>query len=166
MAISLTSILGSLENLIHKNNTISSSLDISANLNKRVMSFYKGSRGMNNKQPVPRSLYPAVFIEIGNKTEEFITVGNNAKRDMNIEFDIVPVIDYGIGVAESREKSDLEIITLSQNIESLIRSTITLSGTVHSALILNSSYDVELKADDVYVSVSRITILTKLYNQR
>jgi len=166
MAVDLTSILGSLENLLHKNNTVSSSSDISNSLNKRVQVFYKGSRGMSNKQPVPKTLYPCVFVELGNKTEEFITVGNNAKRDMNIEFDIVPVVDYGIGTFDSRENSDIELIKLSQNIESLIRANITLSSTVHQALIINSTYDVELKADDTYISVSRITLLTKLYNQR
>jgi hypothetical protein len=151
-----------MENLIIKNNTTTSSYDISASLNKRVQSIYKGVRGFSEVKPIPINLYPAVCVEIDNKIEEFIVVGNSASRDLEINFSIVPIVHYGAGIQGGLDVSDTEIIRLTQNIENMLRQNISASGTVESLEIINTDFATVLKSTDTYNSVSRINVLTKL----
>ncbi len=162
MALDMVSLLTSMENLLEKNNTTTSSNDVSASLNKRVQGFYKGVRGFSDNIPIPRTLLPAVCVELDAKTEELPFMGGNAVRDMDVTFDIVPITGYGAGVSEGLENSDLELIRLTQNIEGLIRTKITLSSTVESLEITSTDFSVVVKSPDTYVSVARISLLAKL----
>lgn len=161
MALDLVSLVDSLENLLNKNNTITSDYDISENLNTRVQKFYSGTDGLHDKSPVPINLYPVVFIELVNKVEEISQLGNSsAKRNMEINFNIVPVIYYGAGsemeFVEGRIKANQEVLYLSQNIESLIRNNITLSNTVDWVNIENTEYSISLNENATYNMVSKI----------
>jgi len=160
--MNIVSLLTSIENLVDKNNTITSSYDISSTLQTRVQSIHKGVRGISESIPIPTHLYPAVIVEIDTKVEEFIVVGNSAKRDLDIVFGIVPIIHYGAGTAEGRENSDMELILLTQNIENMLRQYISASATVESLEIQSTDYSNVLRSPDIYNSVSRINILTKL----
>lgn len=170
--LSLTDKLTSLENWMSKNNTTGGALFIGDGLTAgKIRTFYKGCRGLSNKQTIPKLAYPAICTEIGTKIEFNPVIGTNKFRDIDIEFDIIPIIDYGTGIAKSdtvgsgRENSDMELLKLCQNIEYLIRSDITMSATCQSIEIVSSDYDVSLKADDTYVSAGKISVIMKFKNQ-
>lgn len=160
--MNLVSLLTSMENLIIKNNTTTSSYDISSSLNTRVQSIYKGVRGFSETVPIPKNLYPAVCVEIDNKVEEFFVVGNTARRDLDIVFNIVSIVHYGAGILGGLETSDMESLQLTQNIENMLRQNISASGTVESLEIQSTDFSNIIKTPDTYNSVSKINILTKL----
>ena len=161
--MNLVSLLTSIENLVNKNNTTTSSYDISSSLNTRVQSIHKGVRGFSESTPIPINLYPAVCVEIDNKIEEFIVVGNTARRDLEIIFNIVSITHYGTGiVGDGRESGDLECIRLTQNIENMLRQNISASGTVESLEIQSTDFSNIIKTPETWNSVSKINILTKL----
>lgn len=144
-------------NLIEKNNTTTSSYDISSGLSTRVQRI-TGSN--SKKQPVYSFQYPCVFVEVKNDTESILTLGNLARRGIEVNMDVVAVIDYGIGLDEAREESDDEMLLLCDNLKNLFRNFITLSGTVDSLECPGSTYDADY-AENTYNANGRISILIK-----
>jgi hypothetical protein len=170
--LNLVSLLGTIQNLLEKNNTTTSSFDISANLNKRIVSFHKGVEGMSEKLPIPNHLYPACFVELSSKTEDFADLGRRPKREAFIGFDIVLVTHYGIGSdrtsVSNRETAGLENLQGTQNIEYLLREKIHLSTTssdtdnyVLQNLLPDTDYSTSYN-EDTYNVVSKITNRSKI----
>jgi hypothetical protein len=153
--------LTKIESLLNKNNTISSSYDISDSLNKRVQRFYKGTSGMHTSLPVIDELYPCVFVEMDSKEEDWSQIGNSARRNMEIRFNIIPVVNYGMGATTDetagRELSNIECIQVTQNIEYLLREKITLSQTtIQWNKIENTDYSQTLNEENTYNSMGII----------
>lgn len=159
MALDLTSILDSIKNLLEKNNTHTSSYYIGDGLNGKVKSFYSGINGMNESTPIPLSLYPAIFVELNRKSENYERLGSANRRDVDIEINIIPITNYGAGSSSqsiSRKNADYECIRLSQNIEELIRNKISLSNTV-SWVLTSTDYNYRTQnQDNTYNCVSKI----------
>lgn len=166
MALNVSSVLTSIENLLVKNNTTSSSDDISSGLTKRVQVFRKGVRGISEKTPLAKNVqYPAIFTELSSKEEELRSIGNNSKRDISVEFLIVPVVDYSGTPGSGIYDSDNEVMILTQNIEGLLRGNITLSSTVSWSEVVSTDWSNQIR-DDAHNSVSKITLKTYFINQR
>lgn len=167
MALDITSIMDSIKNLLEKNNTITSSYNISNGLNGKVKSFYSGIQGMSENTPVALSLYPAVFVELSRKVENYERLGSPNRRDADIEMNIIPITNYGAGTSsqsKSRMNADYECINLTQNIEELIRNKITLSNTV-SWVLTNTDYNYRTQnVENTYNCVSRIFLDIKKKN--
>ena len=163
----IKAIVESVENFLVKNNTTTATIDISSGLNKRVVSFYKGVEGISEKIPVPNNLYPAIFVELNADTEEIRLMSQRVKgqRDIELDMAIVTVVNYGIGTGDNVENSDLESITLTQNIKDLIRSDITLSGTIQIFEVPSTDYSIQVGDTDTYNSVSRIQCNVKIFNR-
>jgi len=162
--MNLVSILGSVENLIIKNNTITSDYDISEELQKRVKKVHKGVAGMHETFPILKSLQPVVFVEIESTSDNISQLGNSAKRNVELNFNIVSVVNYGLSVAsegESREKLSLESIRLSQNIETLLRNHITISNTVDWCRIESVIYSTNIE-ETAYQNISIIPVNAEL----
>lgn len=166
MALDLNSLLTSFENLLSENNTTTASIDVSGSLKTRVQKFYKGVDGLHDSFPVMASLYPVVFVELMEKSEEFAQLGNSsAKRWVTIDFKVVPCTAYGLGSAtegEARENANAEIIQLTQNIEALLRSKIDLSGTVQSIKLVRTEYSSGV-SESTYNCNSVIRVEAKKY---
>lgn len=156
MALDLISIRSSIKNLLVKNNTNTSSFNISANLSTTVQQIVAG---YHLSKPTPDFMYPAVWVELKNKSEEFGLIGNSAKRDGVINFDIVAIVQDGLGQFDGREKSDIEMIQLANNIEGIFREKIQLSQTsvITSSLVTNTDYDV-IESNDTYNSIAIIEL--------
>ena len=156
--MNLTNFIGSIENLLNKNNTTTSSDDISSGLVTRVQTFKHGLAGMSDQWPVAKFLYPIIFVELNTKTEEMVTLGNTARRNQTVSVDIVSVLEYGAGSLDAIEDSDNEILTLTQNIENMIRQYPRLSQTslILSANIGSTDYTVKKAGDETYNNVSSI----------
>jgi hypothetical protein len=137
MAVNILSIKNSLKNLIDKNNTNTSSYNVSASMTSKV-AYITG--GNSKRQPVLNINYPAIFVELASTVDDHITMGMTARRETEAEFNIVAVTDYGQGTGEDGEEIDNEMIQLTQNIHNLLRNYITLSNTVDSCLITGTNY--------------------------
>jgi hypothetical protein len=166
VAFNASSFIGSVENLVSKNNTTTSSYDISSGLVSRVVTFHKGTKDMYARIPIPKTLYPAVIVEMNGKEEEFSMLGNN-KRQINVNFSVVSIIDYGAGTTteatNARETSNLEAVKLSQNIEALIRAYPRLSQTslVMKTDIVSTEYSVIAKDDSTYNSIAKTNCIAQ-----
>ena len=156
MALNLVTLQASLKNLIDKNNSTTSSYDISSSLNERVK--FIGIGDVDNS-PIPNTQYPAVLVKLKSKSEEFSQLGNSAKRKCNISFEVCPITMYGMGVGLGGQKADEECIYLAQNIEALLRAYITLSSTVDYSLIVNTTFEDKVQ-NDTWNKIARITLET------
>ncbi|MHA1866629.1 MAG: hypothetical protein ACTSXD_01025 [Candidatus Heimdallarchaeaceae archaeon] len=145
----INSLSDSIVNLLDKNNTTTSSYDISDGLAIRVKQIKKG---YSKATPIPIQLYPTVFVELQTKKEEFSQLGKSSRRKVNIVYDIVPVVYY-----KGREESDEQLLLLVQNIENLLRNKIDLSATVDFSVIEATDFDV-IYRDDIWNSVAKITL--------
>jgi hypothetical protein len=131
MSVNILSIKDSLQNLIDKNNTTTSSYDISTSLKGRVQVISGGSA---SRVPVLNINYPAIFVELQGVNDAHMELGMTARRDTEAQFRIVAVTDYGVAT-EKYEETDNEMIQLTQNLTKLFRNYVTLSNTVDSCLI-------------------------------
>lgn len=130
--------------LLERNNTTTASIDISGGLERRVQLI---RRGKVNVTPIPNTQYPAILVRINNKDgDEFDHLGAcNHKRDQYANAQIVPVTMNGTHLDAEGEN-----YRLASNIEALLRSKISLSGTVNDALISGVDYDAEPIEDEFH----------------
>lgn len=160
MAFDIVTFSDSVKNLIHKNNTTSSSYDVSGSLTTRVN---KITVGYHKNKPIPIVDYPCIWVEPLNSSNEFAVVGRNALRDITVAYNIVAMTGIGMGYTDGREKSDREMLSLSANIEELFRNYPHLSVTsqVMSSLITESEYDVS-EYNDTYISMANLKLEVKI----
>jgi len=154
-----------LKNLFKKNNESASSYDLSSGMYKRVEYIKFGVQG-SHKTPVPNIIYPMIYLELKDKTEEFATACQGGKKLITLNYDIVPVVNYGFGFAENtttgRDISDFYIVTLTDNIENLLRDKPQLSITsVNVSEIGSTEYDI-MESNDTWNSISKINLTVEL----
>lgn len=158
------SFINSVKNLLEKNNTTTSSTDVSSSLNNRAKTFKAGVNNMSIIAPVAKTQYPAVFVELNNKPQQFGLIGNTAKRDQQISFSVVCVTEYNSGAGEY-ESACQESIQLADNVEILFRNKIRLSQTsiTLDANAISTEYGTRL--EDSYSNyVSKIDIVAKVWD--
>jgi hypothetical protein len=162
MALDIYGQLTSLTNLLNKNNTNTSSFDVSDGLNKRVQRCFKGTAGLSSDIPTLLDDYPILCVELVTTPEELVSIGNNPKRDVEINYDIIPITHYGasteLTAPQNVEVSHKELINLTSNIHDLIRNNITLSGTVERMEIEGTDWGVSIGEPTVYNQASRIRV--------
>ena len=163
MSQDIVGLITSLKNLLNENNTNTSSYYISSSITTQVQQVLIGVDGSAEQIPIINNMYPSIILELKNKKEEFAELGRTSRRQTTIDIDIISIVHYGIGETnlsglsgQGRQKSDLECIQLTQNIENLIRNKITLSETVDSCIIKNVDYGIKFY-NDTYNSVSKIS---------
>lgn len=154
MAFNVTAIRESIRNLIEKNNTTTSSYNISANLEVKVKAVKKG---FSKNKPIANNQYPIVWVELPAKTEEPIVIGRTSNRDILMAFNIRCATFQGIGQFDGREQGDEEMYILSNNIEALFRGNIKVSNTVEWAIVKATQYDVE-EFNETWQSVADTTL--------
>jgi hypothetical protein len=133
MGLNLKSFLSSTASILNDHNATGSTYFIASGCSKVVGKFYRGVQGMHESIPVPLEIYPVVFVELNNTSNVLERLGNSNKRDVELGFDIVTVTNYGAGSnveGYAVENAYMENIVLTQNIETLLRNYLTLSGTV------------------------------------
>jgi len=150
---SVLDIKNSVKNLINKNNTNTSSYDISDGLEERVKFITSANSA---KQPVLNIDYPAIFVELKNYSGEHVELGMSARRNIEAQIDIVPVVHYGMGLEDASEESDDECALLVENIKELFNNNIKVSSTVDRCLVSGIEYDID---EGTYNSQARINLL-------
>jgi hypothetical protein len=168
MAIDIYSQLTSLTNLLSKNNTNTSSYDISKDMNIRVKRCFQGADGLHSQLPIQVDDYPVIFIELITQPEGLVQISNSPKRDVDIEFNIIPVTHYGassqIVAPESVEAAHKELIILNRNIQNLLRNKITLSSTVNQSNIEGTAFGTSIREPQTYNVSSIIRLEAKKYS--
>lgn len=157
MSYSLSTLRASVANLLSKNNTTTSSYDISTSLNVRVKNVILGYRKVGELQIE----YPAIWVELKSDSEDFAQLGKSSRRNIIVSFDVVSEVSYGMGNYDGRELSDTESITLAQNIKNLYRNFITLSNTVDSLIVIGTEYDQDNGITDTWNSSARVSLQIK-----
>jgi hypothetical protein len=162
MAFDLVTFTDSLVNLIDKNNTTTSSYDISGSLKTRVR---KVSFGFYKNKPLPNILYPCVWVSPVKKANEFVELGRSAKRKQVIEYEIAAITNEGIGYENGREVADQEMLQLSSNLETLFRNYPRLSVTaqVMQSQISDISYDVS-EYNETWNSMSLLKLIVDIFS--
>ena len=152
MAWGMDTFTSSVVNLLDKNNTTTSSADISGGLVNRVKVVRRGKYSI---APIPNTQYPCVFVRVRSKdSDTFEHLGNcNHKRDQYANVEIVPIVQLGTNL-----NSEAEMYKLTSNIEALIRAHISLSSTVNDCLIVGVDYDSESVSDEFHNVFSIINI--------
>lgn len=152
MAFNIVTFCTSVKNLIDKNNTTTSSYDVSSSLKSRVN---KTTVGYHRNKPIANVDYPCVWVEPTHKENAFSEIGNYANRNMLLELDIVGITNEGLGAKNGRETSDTEMLQLSSNLETLFRNypRLSITSQVQSSLISEVSYDIS-ESNDTYNSIT------------
>ena len=160
MAFSIVTFSDSLKNLFDKNNTTTSSYDVSGSLKTRVA---KVTVGYHKDKPIPNTNYPCIWVEPRRSENEFAVTGRNALRDITIDYDIVAITNVGLGYESGREVADREMLQLSTNIETLLRNYPQLSVTtqVMSSLVNNCEYGA-IETNETYNSMANIGLQIKI----
>lgn len=158
---SILTFSSSLRNLINKHNTTTSAHDISNGLKERIKSV---TVGFHEGKAIPSTLYPVVYVEPRRREEDWQELGPTARRKMTLEFQIVAITDYGLGVYSGRETADQEMLRVSSNVEKLLRNYPKLSITsVMSSLVTGVEYDTK-ESNDTYNSIAQIGLMVEVFS--
>lgn len=162
MAFNIVTFSNSLKNLFDKNNTTTSSHDVSGSLKTRVQSVRVG---YHRDKPIPNVNYPCIWVEPKSTNNEFGISGNNSKREITLNYDIVGVVQIGIGYDNGREISDSEMLQLQTNIEKLIRNypKLSITSQVMEAQITGTDFDV-VESIDTYNSMAKLNLNIKIWS--
>ena len=155
MTVDALSIKNSLQNLISKNNTVTSSYDVSNSLNNRVQLVCGGTSA---RVPELNIMYPVIFVELENIVDEHIELGKTSRRNVELIFGITGIIEYGIGIQDDGESTDNECVQLSQNVVELLRNYVTISTTVDSCLVTGTEF---ITDEGTYNARSKISLLVR-----
>ena len=101
--------------------------------------------------PVAVNEYPAILVKLIREDERFEQLGNRNNRHV-LEFEIVPLVYESSGP----EESDKDILTLTKNIKSVLKSNIRLSGTALFSMPESVDY-FATNLDGTYCSASIIS---------
>jgi len=170
MALDLKAMLSSTSNMIAKHKDTGSTYFTGSGLIKKVQVHFNGLSGLHEGIPVPLENYPAIFTELVDSDDAFIRLGSSARRDAEITFNIIAVTNYqgpGEGENVGRQKADAEVITLTQNINNLLRNNIRLSQTSVVSHSLVTGVDFSRRVDTktaTYNAMSTITLQVTAVN--
>lgn len=160
MAFSIVTFSNSLKNLLDKHNTTTSATDISSGLKERIK---RVTVGYHKNKPIPVTDFPCIWVEPRRQENEFATTGRTALRDITLNYDIACITNIGPGYEDGRETADQEMLTLSTNVETMLRNYPALSVTsqVMWSTITDVEYDVE-NSNDTYNSIAKINLQIKM----
>ena len=156
MAFNIVTFSASLKNLLSKNNTTTSSYDISNSLKVRIN---KITTGYHTGKPMLTIDYPCIWIEPTSKSNEFSEIGNSANRNMSLDYDIVAITNEGLGYSNGREVADNEMLQLESNLENLFRNypRLSITSQVQSSLITSVNFDVS-ESNETYNSMAKLRL--------
>ncbi len=157
----IDSLTSSLVSLMESNNTITSG-GLSNGLldNKKITTFHKGIENTHVDYPIPKTLFPYVFVEAVESEYQFNQLGVNSSRDIDILWDIVGCTMYGQGSGTgkvARENADTQALKLAGNIEDFVANNIRLGGIVQWCFVRRSEYNVRSK-DNTYQTTTKVRI--------
>ena len=116
------------------------------------------TRGDPNNVPVQVTQYPAIFVQLSSKNEDFAQIGQR-KKDITLNFNV-----YGlVQLSTNSDSSDREIQNFARNIETVLRTAngVVLSNTVLYSNPKSASFDTAFK-DGIWLSSVLIDLECKI----
>lgn len=154
--MNLKTVRSAIISILESANTTTATVDLSSGLQTRVQQVIAGSP----KRPIGLDSYPLIFVSLAGKSEEQPFLGDSARRDITANWNIYCLTC----LADSATAAENESITLSDNVESVLRNYIDLSGTVDYSNLEDTEYSLE-DEDSVYVHTARIGMMTRLWGR-
>lgn len=116
------------------------------------------TRGDPNNVPVQVTQYPAIFVQLNSKSEDFSQIGQRQK-DITLNFNIYALVQK----STNSDSSDLDVQNLARNIETVLRTTsgVTLSQTVLYCNPKSCAFDSAFK-DGIWLSAALIDLECKI----
>jgi len=129
MAFNYSSKVTALYNAINNANTTTCSYDISTGLDERIKKIAIADPAVVNLRNYE---FPAIFIKIENKSEEFEGIGGTGSarelKSADVTYQVVGLYKK-YGSTSTNDALLTDIYKLADNIETSIREEYTLSGT-------------------------------------
>lgn len=117
-------------NALNGYNTTTSTPDLSSGLTTRVQSVFRTDPELANLRG---DIYPAVFVRLSNKTEDFEGLGatggaGRARKLATVTYDIIGLYRKD-GAHTAHSTLTIEVQRLAENMEAVFRREFTLSGS-------------------------------------
>lgn len=163
MAFGYTDKLTALYNVINNANTTTASVDLSSGLDSRVKRIAMADPGVVNLRNYE---FPAVFVTISNKTEEFEGIGGTGSarelKSAEVNFQVVGMYKkYGATTTNDALLND--VYKLADNIESVIREEYTASGTASWIGVESTDFIGPFEGEGTLVKGVLISVKGKYY---
>jgi predicted transposase YbfD/YdcC len=163
MAFDYSSKLTALYNVLFNANTTTASVDLSSGLDSRVKIVSKADVATVNLRSYE---FPAVFIKIENKSEDFEGIGGTGSarelKSADLSFQVVGLYKK-YGATTTNEDLLSDVYKLADNIESVIREEYTLSNTVSWCQPESTDFIGPFEGDGTLVKGAMISVKAKCY---
>lgn len=163
--LDLSSLTSIVVNMIEKNNTTTSSFDLSNGLAKRVQKIGIGEADI---VPILTTQYPAVLVYLESQEEDWASLGTTARREIDLNYVITPITYYGMGQAgdQAGELSYQELYKLTGRIEGIFRNHPDMSSTsgVMECRCSSVQYG-KIKGDNYYCQTAKIKLNIKMLTE-
>jgi len=148
-----------IKNALETCNTSTSTPDLSEGLTSRVKNVFISDPEIVSVKSV---LYPAVYVRISSKQEEFSSIGgtgvtNGAKKFADVTYDIFGLYQKN-GAYTDYANVLTEIYNFGRNIEAVFQSELTLSGTALWCNPVKTDYLGPFPGDGVWVKGVRVEL--------
>lgn len=151
------SFLDSVHNLIAKNNTTTSTYNVSNSLTSSFAAIYKGIDGSATKYPIININYPCVYVEMKSADRDFSELGRQSRRSINGDVDVYVMFASGAGTPEGRYTADKQVLKALENIEKLFDNFISASGACDWINIVRAETAI-VQNQDTWNSVGKLSM--------
>lgn len=148
MALDVTTVQDAIVQVL-KDNTLTMAASITASGINTI------AGGDARSRPQAIESYPAILVKLLREDEEFGQIGQR-NNEHTLEWLIVPLLYE----SKSTEQSDKDIMTLTKNVKSVLKSNINLSSTALWSLPVSVDY-APVDLDGVYCSAAFITFQSR-----
>lgn len=143
--------VGAIYNALLAYNTTTAAVDLSSGLTTRVKNVYRSDPAIVGLRG---DIYPAVFVRVNKKQEEFAGLGmtgpTGARKQATVDYDVIGFYRKdGISGAQSQVLVELE--RLAENIEGVFQKEVTLSGTALWCQVKDTSFYGPFQNDETWI---------------
>ena len=155
--------LSAVYNALRDYNTTTANPDLSASLSTRVANIYKNDPSIIGLRG---DIYPAVFVRVNSKTEDFAGLGTTgyagARKEAEASYDIIGF--YRKDGAVSTQGSVLvNLAKLAGNIEGVFQQEINLSGTALWCQPEDTNFYGPFQTDEVWIKAVVVNLKAKYH---
>ena len=150
--------VGAVYNVLTNANTTTATVDLSSGLTTRVKNVYRNDPGIVGLRG---DIYPAVFVRVNKKTEDFAGMGPTgpagARKQATVEYDVIGFYRKD-GAYGTQQQVLIELERLAGNIEGVFQAEYTLSGTAMFCQAMETNFYGPFSRDEVWIKAVVVTL--------
>ena len=150
-------------NVLTNANTTTAAVDLSGGLTTRVKNVYRNDPEVVDMRG---DVYPAVFVRINRKEEDFeglgVTGTNGAFKKAVATYDIIGFYRKD-GANSAHANVLLELEVLAKNIEAVLQNEMTLSGTALWCQPVNTEFIGPYGGDNMWIKGIRVELSARYH---